>query len=95
MCTVLAGSLAILYIVLLRWFAKTIVWTAIVSFCLVLLLIIFALLTMSSQSNSSDSDSAKWSAFGLGILLTIVIIIVVLCRKKIDIACEVIREACK
>lgn len=94
MCTLFSAALAIAYIVLLRWFAKTIVWTVIVLFCLSILLTIVGVLSAGNQGNQENSGGT-FAAIFLGIILAIVIILVVLNRKKINIACEVIREAAK
>ncbi|KAJ8680920.1 hypothetical protein QAD02_016707 [Eretmocerus hayati] len=91
--TALSAVLSLSYIILLRWFAKHIVYTAVFSVCTMLLMAALACLIGYAE------DNTRTDIFGLlmffVITFLVVIIFFLILRKKIVIACEVIKESSK
>ncbi|OXU19536.1 hypothetical protein TSAR_008965 [Trichomalopsis sarcophagae] len=91
--SILAGIVSVIFIVLLRWYAKFMVYTAIAAICIGLLVIIIYVSVLSSSLH----DSSGLIAIIVVLIIMLLVIIVCVCyfHKKINIACEIIREASK
>ncbi|XP_016838651.1 choline transporter-like protein 2 [Nasonia vitripennis] len=93
--SILAGIVSIIFIVLLRWYAKFMVYTAIVVICIGLLgSIIYVGIIYKSMNTGDSSRFIVWLIM-MSALLLLIIAFTICYRKKINIACEIIREASK
>lgn len=88
----LAAVFSVVYIILLRWYAKLIVWTFIVLFCLMLLVFICHALNLYLK-DPTNNERFLTAIIVSCIIFIATVICVLVGRKKIAIACEVIREA--
>ena len=88
----LSGLAAFLYIFLLRWLAKPFVYISILIICSLLVFFIY-----ESSIQYSIKNSSEWLyALIFSIVLLIVIVLsTMLLHKKIDIACQIIKESSK
>ncbi|KAL7300890.1 hypothetical protein TKK_0006443 [Trichogramma kaykai] len=88
-------ALAVGYIVALRWFAKFIVWSAIVLTIVILTAGVIFSIAGLSQNNKSVGGEIYVKTGLMVIFLIVFVFFVIYFRKKIKVACEVIREASK
>lgn len=88
----LGGVLTLVYVVLLKWFAVPFFYASICMFLVLLGFGIFHLTIIYTETN----DNGVLFGLILCILLIIGIIIAIICfRKKIYMACQLVRESSK
>lgn len=81
---VFAGLLFVIYIMLLQWSSKYTVYNSI---------ILFWALLLCDTVKDEVIDMSEWLL--LTVCLTVTIVLIVIFRKKISIACEVLKEVAK
>ncbi|KAJ8680922.1 hypothetical protein QAD02_016709 [Eretmocerus hayati] len=89
----LSAVISLLYVYVIRYHAKLVIFTVIFLICLLLLIGLIAS-TFIYQGGKQEA-AAITTALACGTLLFIIVLAVVLLRRKIIIAAEVVREACK
>ena len=91
--SILAIVLSLGYTILLRWHAKIVVYTALFVICALLLTATIA--AGYIYAKNKDNTNSLVLLIVCAITFVIVVICTIVYRKKIDVACEVIRESSK